>query len=169
MSHLFLKGRLGRIECIKRLSIGLWLSISAMHLLDVLKIFQPYLSDSPFLQKSAYHIATGTLWAVTAFSLLYLTTTLIGRLHDQNKTGWFLLVSLVPVLNLFLYFAMLFIPGDTAWNRYGHPNRKKISAIWPLLALTGIVLSIELSSQHVEKTSTPANTTELSSTSFTKQ
>lgn len=48
----------------------------------------------------------------------------VRRLHDVNKSGWFLLLSLVPIISLYLLY--LFIqdgtPGD---NRFG-PNPKGV-------------------------------------------
>ena len=140
MSHLFTRGRVGRIECIKHLIIGFWLFLSATALLNVVKALGTTRSPQSFLQNLSYHSATAIVWCVIAFSLLYITTTLIARLHDQNKTGWFLLTSFVPLLNLVLYFAIFFIPGDQSRNRYGRPASRCINVLWPILALAGFFI-----------------------------
>ena len=140
MSHLFTRGRVGRIECIKHLIIGTWLFLSATALLNVVKALGTSRSPQSFLQNLSYHSATALVWCVIAFSLLYVTTTLIARLHDQNKTGWFLLISFVPLINLVLYFAIFFIPGDQSRNRYGRPERRHLNLLWPILALAGFFI-----------------------------
>jgi uncharacterized membrane protein YhaH (DUF805 family) len=43
------------------------------------------------------------------------------RLHDIGKSGWFLLISLVPVLGLLVLLYFLSQPGDPATNTYGPP------------------------------------------------
>lgn len=40
------------------------------------------------------------------------------RLHDTDKSAWWMLLSVVPVLNL-AYFAWLLTGGDKGWNRFG--------------------------------------------------
>ena len=43
----------------------------------------------------------------------------IRRLHDLNKSGWFMLLSLVPLVNVIFWLYILFAPGTTGWNDYG--------------------------------------------------
>lgn len=42
----------------------------------------------------------------------------IRRLHDTNKSGWFMLLGLVPIANLYLLY-LLIIEGDKGDNQYG--------------------------------------------------
>lgn len=41
------------------------------------------------------------------------------RLNDLNKSGWFALLLLVPIVNLALSLWLLFGPGDQGANHYG--------------------------------------------------
>ncbi len=51
-------------------------------------------------------------------SIPYLTLS-IRRLHDIDKSGWFLLIGLIPIVG-FLYLTYLFcIKGDIGDNQYG--------------------------------------------------
>ena len=43
----------------------------------------------------------------------------IRRLHDLNKSGWWLLVGFVPYVNIVFGLYVLFAPGTTGYNRYG--------------------------------------------------
>ena len=48
----------------------------------------------------------------------------VRRLHDTNRSGWWLLVSLVPVLGLILLFVWFAQPGEPEANRFG-PDPKR--------------------------------------------
>lgn len=43
----------------------------------------------------------------------------IKRCHDRNRAGWFLLVSLIPLVNLWLLIGLWFLKGTNGANRYG--------------------------------------------------
>jgi len=40
----------------------------------------------------------------------------IKRLHDRGRDGWFLLLSVVPFLGLWLVVELLLLPGDAVRN-----------------------------------------------------
>ena len=41
------------------------------------------------------------------------------RLHDTNKTGWLLLLQLVPFIGGIILLVLFIIEGDKQPNRYG--------------------------------------------------
>ena len=43
----------------------------------------------------------------------------IRRLHDLNKSGWFMLLLLVPLINLVFVLYMYLAPGQVGANKYG--------------------------------------------------
>jgi uncharacterized membrane protein YhaH (DUF805 family) len=45
----------------------------------------------------------------------------IRRLHDTNRTGWWLLVSLIPLVGWIWIIVLLALAGDDGPNRYGPP------------------------------------------------
>ncbi|HEX5558575.1 MAG TPA: DUF805 domain-containing protein [Gaiellales bacterium] len=45
----------------------------------------------------------------------------IRRLHDTNRTGWWILVVLIPVVGWVWLIVLLARPGDTGPNQYGPP------------------------------------------------
>ena len=50
---------------------------------------------------------------------------MVRRLHDYNySAGWVLLI-LVPVVNIIFWFCLLLVKGDTAANRFGEPPSAK--------------------------------------------
>ena len=51
----------------------------------------------------------------------------IRRLHDTNRTGWWLLIWLVPLVGFIILIVLLAIDGDHAPNRYG-PSAPALAA-----------------------------------------
>ncbi|MGH6995255.1 MAG: DUF805 domain-containing protein [Stellaceae bacterium] len=43
----------------------------------------------------------------------------IKRCHDRGRSGWFLLIGLVPLLNLWLAVELMFLRGTVGLNRFG--------------------------------------------------
>ena len=61
----------------------------------------------------------GVLGGVTLFGLLLPSVAvLVRRLHDINKSGWWALISLVPLLNLIL-LVFCCMDGTKGENRFG--------------------------------------------------
>lgn len=49
----------------------------------------------------------------------------VRRWHDLNKSGWWVLINLIPVLGWIYSLVMLgFMPGDQGPNQYGAPPRE---------------------------------------------
>ncbi len=49
----------------------------------------------------------------------------VKRLHDRGKSGWFLLILLIPVLGaLWLIVEVWFLPGQRGANRFGPDPRE---------------------------------------------
>ncbi|QRY58433.1 DUF805 domain-containing protein [Sphingobacterium siyangense] len=49
----------------------------------------------------------------------------VRRLHDTNKSGWFILVFFIPFIGWIYLFYLLVLEGDKASNQYG-PDPKAI-------------------------------------------
>jgi uncharacterized membrane protein YhaH (DUF805 family)/DNA-directed RNA polymerase subunit RPC12/RpoP len=49
----------------------------------------------------------------------------IRRLHDINKSGWYLLLSFIPLLGSVFSLYILFKKGDKKINNYGPPPKAK--------------------------------------------
>ena len=48
---------------------------------------------------------------------------LVRRLHDVGKSGWFILISLIPLIGAIWLLVLTFTDSDTGDNAYG-PNPK---------------------------------------------
>ena len=47
----------------------------------------------------------------------------VRRLHDHDKTGWFLLLIMIPLLGWLFHLVMMLTPGTPDWNSYGPDPR----------------------------------------------
>ena len=56
----------------------------------------------------------------------------VKRLHDRGRSGWFLLIFLIPVLGpIWLLIEIWFLPGDQDTNRFGDsPQDKGLPLQW---------------------------------------
>ena len=50
------------------------------------------------------------------------------RLHDVNKSGWWQLASVVPLLNLYYFYILLIKRGDSEANKFGAPTGAAVEA-----------------------------------------
>ena len=87
----------------------------------------PILGFSPFSGEGAQPL--GSLFSLAIF----VPSLAVGarRMHDTGRSGWWLLVNLVPVVGwvIYLYFAIQ--PGEPAINAYGRPPPSEASAARP--------------------------------------
>jgi uncharacterized membrane protein YhaH (DUF805 family) len=49
----------------------------------------------------------------------------IRRWHDMDQTGWLVLLSLIPIVNLIAAIFLLFVSGTSGANQYGAPNSSR--------------------------------------------
>ncbi|MBE9516049.1 MAG: DUF805 domain-containing protein [Proteobacteria bacterium] len=66
--------------------------------------------------------ATGIGITSGIFSLLALYPSIvisIKRCHDRDRTGWFVLVAFIPLVNLWYLIEIMFLKGTTGSNKYG--------------------------------------------------
>jgi len=70
----------------------------------------PYFLSLPFL----YIVAT----------MIPSLSSLIRRLHDTNRSGWWLLISMLPVVGPLILFGITVTNSDPGENRFG-PNPKR--------------------------------------------
>lgn len=49
----------------------------------------------------------------------------VRRLHDTNKSGWWLLIALIPILGAIALLVFLASDGDVGKNQYGHDPKRQ--------------------------------------------
>lgn len=82
---------------------------------------------------SAAQNSTVTWFWLILFMLYYLAviapefSVVVRRLHDTNRSGWWMLVALIPLVGPFVFLYFLVQDSQSGENRYG-PNPKEIAA-----------------------------------------
>lgn len=51
--------------------------------------------------------------------IFYLFSLIARRFHDTEKSGWYWLLSLIPIVGEFVGLYLTFWPGDSVVNKYG--------------------------------------------------
>lgn len=64
-------------------------------------------------------IVTTISVAWTLFILIPSLAVLVRRLHDTNRSGWWLLIWLLPVIGWIVLFVFTLLPGTAGENDYG--------------------------------------------------
>jgi uncharacterized membrane protein YhaH (DUF805 family) len=73
--------------------------------------------------------ANGVALVMLLFGVLFGLPAHVCRMHDLDKSGWYLLVSLVPLFGpIWLYSNLGFVKGSPLDNRYGPPSLRRVSA-----------------------------------------
>lgn len=78
-----------------------------------------------------FGIAVDGIWYGPLYGLYTLAVIIPGlavavrRLHDINKSGWMLLIILIPIIGGIWFFVLMVKEGDKKENKYG-PNSKEI-------------------------------------------
>jgi len=73
----------------------------------------------------------------------------IQRLHDDNMSGWYLLLGLFPLLNILLVPWLMFASGTEGPNRYGPPSQPNKSIEIRLFIVLVLMLIFLLSMSMV--------------------
>ena len=118
------QGRFTRLSYIAWLGLlQLFFSIAALLLsftlgvvnFSALHLSQPALSSLSWIGELSYFI----LCALYIYSLVIV---IIRRLHDRNKSGWSILLFLIPIVQFFMMLYLFFARGCNRANRFGHPR-----------------------------------------------
>ena len=132
-----MSGRLGRVRYLTY-SIGYtFLFFLLMFLLGAALGAAGMMED----QAAVMPFITGVSYVVAIAMGLVLAR---RRSHDFDRSGWFGLLSLVPLVN----FLFLFVPGTDGENRYGKktpPNRAALLVVsLSLIAFVGILAAMAI-------------------------
>ncbi len=74
-------------------------------------------------------IVTTISVAWTLFIIIPSLAVLVRRLHDTNRSGWWLLLYLLPVIGAIVLFVFTLLPGTVGENDYGDdPKASELQA-----------------------------------------
>ena len=65
------------------------------------------------------------LWLIIAFNFIPSLSVAIRRLHDKDKSGWFYLLCLVPIVGSIVLLVWFCQAGTPGANRFGPPTGAK--------------------------------------------
>ncbi len=77
----------------------------------------------------------------------------VKRCHDRNKSGWFFLVALVPLLSIWYFVEIYFLKGSNGSNQYGNEpeyntDMKQYTVIAVVLFVFSYIYFIWLGAAH---------------------
>ena len=93
-----------------------WLKYMLPYFLIYVVLVMLDIGTGSFDFKVGYGIASGLFTLVGIIPGLAMS---IKRCHDRNRTGWFLLVSLIPLIGIWVLIELWFLKGIDGANQYG--------------------------------------------------
>lgn len=64
-----------------------------------------------------YFVATGGIW--TLITLIPSLAVAVRRLHDSDRSGWMILMGLIPIVGGLILLIFYLTPGTSGPNRFG--------------------------------------------------
>ena len=137
------EGRIGRLR---------YLAYSAGMMFVLMLVMIPRVGVSALAGSAEGMSLVGML----VMALLYIGAIILSvmfakrRLNDLNRSGWWFLLSFVPVVNLLFTIYLIFFPGTEGGNNWGAapgPNSLGVQILgWamPVLCILGIVAAVVL-------------------------
>ena len=103
------QGRVNRQQWWLRLVLPLYLIFSVLVLVDI--------SAGTFYPEIGMGLWTGTFGLIVLFPAIMVH---IKRFHDRDKSGWWLLIALIPLIGpIWLLIELGFLKGTPGPNQYG--------------------------------------------------
>lgn len=59
-------------------------------------------------------------WVISSINAFIVFAPTIKRLHDVDKSGWFMLLTPIPLVNLWVLYLLFFKKGTVGKNRFGN-------------------------------------------------
>ncbi len=143
------KGRIGRLR---------YMAYGMGTYLVILAVMMPLMGGTMLLGGSMELAGEGgmSIAMIIGLAVFYIAIIVLSvafgkrRLNDLNRGGWWLLIFIVPLINLLMTVYILFFPGSTEANNYGPPPTanslgvKILGSVFPLIFLLGIVAAIAI-------------------------
>lgn len=113
-------GRLGRLDYFFfHLFVAGFFAIAVILLITLTNVIDV---DNP--ENKADHLWLGGILLAYVPFLILITSAWIRRMHDLDMSGWWLLLGLIPPINLIFAFVLWFAPGTNGVNRFGEVNNQ---------------------------------------------
>ncbi len=111
------RGRLGRLNYfLYSLALGIFCAIFFGGMQFVLP------PENAQQTASGMEIVFALLMLIVALVVLFASVILaIKRFHDLDKSGWWYLIAIIPIVNILVGIYLLFFKGTEGPNRFGAP------------------------------------------------
>lgn len=122
--YLSLSGRISRKTLWLKWLLPLYLTLAALGFLDNLT-GGALLATSQGNHSSALDALGEMLWMIVIIALPWMSIAIqVKRWHDRDKSGWWMLLNAVPLLNLWALVELGFVEGTPGPNKYGEAADK---------------------------------------------
>ncbi len=137
----------GRIGRLRYLAYGLGVNFVLM------LVMFPIMGASMFAGAAAGPEGMSVV-AMLAMAVFYIVTIVVSvmfakrRLNDLNRSGWWFLLFIVPIVNFLLAIYLIFFPGTDGSNNFGPPPVANsigvliLGWMFPVLMLVGMAAAI---------------------------
>ena len=139
----------GRIGRLRYLAYGLGVNFVLM------LVMFPLMGATAFVGGAAGPESMGVL-GMAVIGIFYVATIVVSvmfakrRLNDLNRSGWWFLLFIIPIVNLLLAIYLIFFPGTDGSNNYGPPPVANsigvliLGWMFPALFVIGMLAAIML-------------------------
>ena len=94
--------------------MGWWIAGIAVSIIS--SLFDNVVNEDSYIIALLVFLSVGIVFWLIGLSIS------VRRWHDHNKSGWWVLINLIPVIGWIYSLVMLgFMPGDRGYNNYGAP------------------------------------------------
>ncbi|VXC91118.1 DUF805 domain-containing protein [Sphingomonas sp. AX6] len=74
---------------------------------------------------------TGVVVVIAALALVIPSLAVqVRRFHDQNRSGWFVLIGFIPYVGSLIVFIFILLPGTPGDNRFGPNPRENVDDVF---------------------------------------
>ena len=116
----------------------------------LMTVMLPIMGGAAFMGDESGMSIIVTVLVVVFYVAAFVLSVMFGkrRLNDLNRSGWWFLVFIIPIVNLLLTIYVLFFPGSSGSNNYGPPpvantlGIKLIAWVLPVVMIVGMVAAI---------------------------
>jgi len=104
----------GRLNRLRFLKYQVLFTLFSAAVAFVLGFIGGFISGDP--ESALVTVPTGIWSFITGIGGIMIT---IRRLHDLDKSGWFILLALIPIVNIGFAIYVWFFKGTDGYNRFG--------------------------------------------------
>jgi uncharacterized membrane protein YhaH (DUF805 family) len=133
MVSLSFEGRMGRISYLNAGALA-WVGLAAIGIgaAVLVPVFRSLLLLIPF----GLAFLLFFLWALRVTAL---------RLHDFNRSGWWVLITFIPYVGALASLALLAVPGSSEDNDYGEKPRQGNGLVAAVVVIVSVIAVVAMS------------------------